>query len=159
MAESIRERVARHREHARFNGLVRVDVELPQSLLHLRRSDETVKDLIIRALTALLPPNSPARRDVLPETLPETQPPAPTVKKLPETLPETKLLSPEEARFIALWEAGVEVKAIAAALEITWTAAQSRAHRLQRQGLIQPRPRGGDYPNRRAQARQRPETP
>jgi hypothetical protein len=60
----------------------------------------------------------------------------------------------DQARLIALWEQGHEIKAIAAQLGIAWTTVQSRAHRLQQRGLIQPRPRGGDYPSRRARARQ-----
>jgi transposase len=60
----------------------------------------------------------------------------------------------DEARFIALWQQGWETKAIAQALGLKWTTAQSRARRLQERGLLQPRPRGGTYPSQRAQARQ-----
>jgi hypothetical protein len=59
----------------------------------------------------------------------------------------------EEARFISLWQAGVETAAIACQLGLTATAAQARARRLQRRGLLQPRPRGGAYPSQKAQAR------
>jgi len=59
----------------------------------------------------------------------------------------------EEATFIQLWQAGLERAAIARQLGLTATAAQSRAHRLQRRGLIQPRPRGGAYPTQKAQGR------
>jgi transposase len=66
-------------------------------------------------------------------------------------------VTPAEAEFVALWTAGLETAAIAARLGIKATTAQSRAHRLQQKGLIQPRPRGGAYPSLRAQAR--PEDP
>jgi hypothetical protein len=59
----------------------------------------------------------------------------------------------EEARFIALWQAGLETPEIARQLGIKATTAQSRAYRLQQRGLIQPRPRGGAYPSLRAQER------
>jgi hypothetical protein len=62
-----------------------------------------------------------------------------------------------DAQFITLWEQGLETAIIAERLGIKATTAQSRAHRLQQKGLIEPRPRGGDYPSRRAQAR--PEDP
>jgi hypothetical protein len=60
----------------------------------------------------------------------------------------------DDARFIALWQQGLETAAIAQALGIKATTAQSRAHRLQQRGLIQPRPRGGAYPSQKALARQ-----
>jgi hypothetical protein len=60
----------------------------------------------------------------------------------------------EEARFIALWDAGIETAAIARQLGLKATTAQARAWRLQQRGLIQPRPRGGNYPSQRAQGRQ-----
>ena len=58
----------------------------------------------------------------------------------------------EEARFIALWNAGTETAAIAQALGIPRGTVGSRAHALQRQGKIQARPKGGNYPRQRAQA-------
>jgi DNA-binding transcriptional MocR family regulator len=60
----------------------------------------------------------------------------------------------EEAEFIALWNAGTEIAAMAQRLGIPKGTVQSRAHRLQQRGLIQPRPRGGAYPSQRALARQ-----
>jgi transposase len=45
-----------------------------------------------------------------------------------------------EARFIALWQQGLEITAIAQRLGIPKGTVQSRAHRLQQRGLIQPRP-------------------
>src|SRR5882724_12231635 len=111
MPQSVRERVRWHREEARSKGLVRVEVEIPRHLLQLRHPDETVKALLIRALTALLPPATRPPPPPLPETLPETQPPMPAAKKLPETLPETA-----QAQFIALWQQGLEITAIAAQL-------------------------------------------
>ena len=60
----------------------------------------------------------------------------------------------EEARFIALWNAGTETAAIAQALGIPVGTVSSRAHVLQLQGKIQPRPRGGPHARRVAQARQ-----
>ena len=59
-----------------------------------------------------------------------------------------------EARFIALWNAGLETAAIARQLGLKATTAQARAWRLQQRGVIQPRPRGGSYPSQRVQARQ-----
>jgi hypothetical protein len=178
MADSVRERVRRHREWARMNRLVRVEVEIPGYLLLARQPGESVKALLIRALTALLP------RPPLPETLPETQPaparPSPPAETpalpetdmeaaaarpeavLPETLPETQARPLPEAKavtgnaevqFIALWQRGVETPAIAAALGISFAAAQSRARRLQQRGLIAPRPRGGSYPSQQAKSR------
>jgi hypothetical protein len=63
-------------------------------------------------------------------------------------------MTSEESRFIELWNAGVETAAIAQALGIKATTAQSRARRLQARGLIEPRQRGGNYPVERAKARQ-----
>jgi hypothetical protein len=57
----------------------------------------------------------------------------------------------DDATCIALWPQGLE---IAARLGIEATTAQSWARRLQVRGLIQPRPRGGDYPRQRAKPRQ-----
>jgi hypothetical protein len=112
---------------------------------------------------------TPSTATLLPGTLPDIAPPPArpspqaTTPLLPETLPETQAPKPpaaetvtgnDEARFIALWQQGVETPAIARALGLTFAAAQSRARRLQRRGLIAPRPRGGTYPGQRAQARQ-----
>jgi hypothetical protein len=48
----------------------------------------------------------------------------------------------DKARFIGLWQQGLETAAIAERLDINATTAQSRAHWLQQHGLIEPRPRG-----------------
>jgi CRP-like cAMP-binding protein len=152
MATPVRERVQRHRLYARTDGLIRVDVELPRDLVFaLRQSDESLKALMLRALTALkaqvtgnVTGNKPSRKP-LPET-PERQ-----------AQVTGNVSGNAQARFIDLWNQGVETKDIAEMLGITRTAAQSRANKLQRQGLIQPRPRGGDYPSRRARARQSPQ--
>jgi DNA-binding transcriptional MocR family regulator len=58
----------------------------------------------------------------------------------------------EEARFIALWQQGASYAALAQALGIPAGTVSSRASALQRQGKIPPRPRGGAYPKRQAQA-------
>jgi len=63
----------------------------------------------------------------------------------------------EEARFIALWNAGTETTAMAQALGIPRGTVSSRAATLVRQGKIQPRPKGGNYPRCKAQGR--PESP
>jgi DNA-binding transcriptional MocR family regulator len=60
----------------------------------------------------------------------------------------------DEARFIALWNAGTATAALAKQLGIPRGTAGSRAHALQRQGKIQPRPKGGKYPLQRRQRRQ-----
>jgi DNA-binding transcriptional MocR family regulator len=60
----------------------------------------------------------------------------------------------EEQAFIALWQQGLEITAIAEHLGIPKGTVQSRAHRLQQRGLIQPRPKGGAYPRQKALARQ-----
>jgi DNA-binding transcriptional MocR family regulator len=65
----------------------------------------------------------------------------------------------EEARFIALWNAGTETAAIAQQLGIPRGTVASRAHTLAHQGKIQPRPRGGAPRRRVAQARQAGERP
>ena len=44
-----------------------------------------------------------------------------------------------EQEFIALWNQDIEIAAIAQRLGIPRGAVQSRAHRLQQRGLIQPR--------------------
>jgi transposase len=59
-----------------------------------------------------------------------------------------------EAEFIAFWNQGLEIAAIAQRLGLSRGTVQSRAHRLQQQGKIQPRPRGGNDPSQRAKARQ-----
>jgi DNA-binding transcriptional MocR family regulator len=58
-----------------------------------------------------------------------------------------------EAEFIALWNQGLEITEIAQRLGIPRGTVQSRAHRLQQRGLIQPRPKGGAYPRQKALAR------
>jgi cell division septation protein DedD len=63
-----------------------------------------------------------------------------------------------EATLIDLWQQSLEIAAIAQRLGVPYGTIQSRAHRLQREGKIQPRGRGGAYPRRRALARQA-ETP
>jgi hypothetical protein len=60
----------------------------------------------------------------------------------------------EEARFIELWQQGLETAVIAQQLGIPRGTVSSRAHVLQRQGKIPPRPRGGPHSRRVAQARQ-----
>jgi DNA-binding transcriptional MocR family regulator len=64
------------------------------------------------------------------------------------------MTSAGEAEFIALWNEGLEIAVIAQRLDIPKGTVQSRPHRLQQQGKIQPRPRGGVYPSQRALARQ-----
>jgi transposase len=58
----------------------------------------------------------------------------------------------QEATFIALWTEGLEITAMAQRLGIPKGTVQSRAHRLQQRGLIQPRPKGEAYPRQRAKA-------
>jgi hypothetical protein len=58
----------------------------------------------------------------------------------------------EEARFIALWNAGTDTAAIARALGIPPGTARSRAYTLQQSGKIAPRPRGGKRTPARASA-------
>jgi hypothetical protein len=60
----------------------------------------------------------------------------------------------EEAHFIELWNQSVETAEIARQLGLKATTAQSRARRLQERGLIQPRPRGGNYPSLRQRERE-----
>jgi DNA-binding IclR family transcriptional regulator len=57
----------------------------------------------------------------------------------------------DEARFIALWQAGTETAAIAQQLGIPPGTVSSRAYTLARQGKIQARPKGGNYPRQKAQ--------
>jgi DNA-binding IclR family transcriptional regulator len=59
-----------------------------------------------------------------------------------------------ESEFIAFWNQGLEIAAIAQRLGIPRGTVQSRAHRLQQHGLIQPRPKGWAYPRQQALARQ-----
>jgi len=59
-----------------------------------------------------------------------------------------------EAEFMELWRAGVDTAAIARQLGIPQGTVSSRAHTLQRQGKIEPRPRGGAQRQRGAQTRQ-----
>jgi len=63
-------------------------------------------------------------------------------------------MTPAEQEFIALWTEGLEIAVIAQRLGIPKGTVQSRAHRLQQRGLIQPRPKGGAYPRQKALARQ-----
>jgi len=58
-----------------------------------------------------------------------------------------------EATFIALWNQGLETTEIAQRLSIPKGTVQSRAHRLQQRGLIQPRPKDVAYPRQKALAR------
>jgi DNA-binding IclR family transcriptional regulator len=58
------------------------------------------------------------------------------------------MIPADEATFIELWNAG-EIAAIAQHLGIPKGTVQSRAHRLQQRGLIQPQPKGGHIPGRR----------
>jgi hypothetical protein len=51
-----------------------------------------------------------------------------------------------EPDFIRLWESGATQAQIAAALATPQGTVKSRAHRLQQQGTIQARPRGGLLP-------------
>jgi hypothetical protein len=60
----------------------------------------------------------------------------------------------EEARFIALWNAGTETAEIGRQLGIPRGTVSSRAYTLVRQGKIQPRPKGGNYLRQQALARQ-----
>lgn len=62
------------------------------------------------------------------------------------------MTSAEEQKFIQLWQQGRTSAAIAQALGVPLGTVSSRAHTLQRQGKIQPRPRGGAYPTQRRQA-------
>jgi hypothetical protein len=58
----------------------------------------------------------------------------------------------EEARFIALWNAGTTTAAMAQQLGIPRGTVSSRAYTLVRQGKIQARPKGGNYPRQQRQA-------
>jgi hypothetical protein len=155
------DRKQRLRDKRRAEGMkafeVWLDTDGQHRLATLRQAGETVDMVISRALTALerLTVSAASHTQSVPSHAPNPTQSVPSHAR--EVTPNT--LTDDQAQLIALWEQGLEVKAIAAELGITWMAAQSRAHRLQQQGLIQPRPRGGDYPSRRAQARQMPETP
>jgi hypothetical protein len=48
-----------------------------------------------------------------------------------------------QPEFIALWLQGLEIREIAQRLGLPYGTVQSRAHRLQQQGKIHPRGRGG----------------
>jgi hypothetical protein len=61
-------------------------------------------------------------------------------------------MTPADEALIALWQRALETAAIAERLGLKATTAQSRAHRLQQRGLIEPRPRGENYPTQRRQA-------
>jgi hypothetical protein len=65
----------------------------------------------------------------------------------------------EEARFITLWNAGTETAEIARQLGIPVGTVYSRATTLARQGKIQRRPKGGNYPRQKAQGREPPSLP
>jgi DNA-binding Lrp family transcriptional regulator len=150
-AQSIRARVARHREDARVRGLVRVEVELPRHLLTLRGSNESLKSLLIRALTALHQQVTAPRRTPLPETLPETHPSRPAVQKLPETLPETHPIAPDDAALLALLRQTtpqLPYAAIAAQLGISESQVKHKAAAWTNAGLVPKRPRGGARPRR-----------
>jgi len=150
----------KRRADAEYTIEVWIDPASDSRLAALRRPGESKTQVIRRALRALEAQEgqpSPSRTPAIPVDR-MTSNDSKVTSNAPD-IPPVADLSDAQAQLIALWEQGLEVKAIAAALGITWTAAQSRAHRLQQQGLIQPRPRGGDYPSRRAQARQPPETP
>jgi hypothetical protein len=66
------------------------------------------------------------------------------------------MTSAEEARFIELWNTGTPTAAIAQQLGIPRGTVASRASALARQGKIQARPKGGNYPRSKAQGRQTP---
>jgi hypothetical protein len=59
----------------------------------------------------------------------------------------------DEATFIALWQQGASYQELAQALGVPLGTVGSRSAALAAQGKIQPRPRGGAYASRRAQAR------
>jgi hypothetical protein len=148
MAESVRARVQRHRDHARSKGLVRVEVELPSHLLALRRADETVKALLIRALTALLPPATRPTTPPLPETLPETQR---TPEKLPEMLPETSSVATDDAQLLALLAQTtprLTYLEIGQRLGLPEGTIKRKAAPWIKDGLVPKRPRGGARPRR-----------
>jgi DNA-binding transcriptional MocR family regulator len=65
----------------------------------------------------------------------------------------------DEAEFIAPWNEGLETAIVATRLGIPRGTVQSRAHRLQQRGLIQPRPKGGAYPRQKALARSKVNRP
>jgi hypothetical protein len=59
-----------------------------------------------------------------------------------------------EREFITLWTEGASYRDLAQALGCALGTVGSRAATLVRQGKIQPRPRGGNYPRQQALARQ-----
>jgi DNA-binding IclR family transcriptional regulator len=61
-----------------------------------------------------------------------------------------------EPQFIDLWNQGLEITEIAQRLGIPDGTVKSRAYRLQHQGKIPTRGRGGAYPRQKALARQAP---
>jgi hypothetical protein len=63
----------------------------------------------------------------------------------------------DEARFIELWQQGVDSATIGQQLGIPRGTVGSRAATLVRQGKISPRPRGGAYPKQKALARLSPD--
>jgi hypothetical protein len=64
----------------------------------------------------------------------------------------------EEARFIALWQAGIPSAAMGRTLGLPRGTVASRAYHLVRQGKIAARPKGGHYPLQQRRRRQE-ETP
>jgi hypothetical protein len=64
------------------------------------------------------------------------------------------MTSTDEATFIALWNQGLEIAAIAQRLGIPIGTVKSRAHTLAHAGKLTPRPRGGAYQRQKALARQ-----
>jgi len=64
-------------------------------------------------------------------------------------------MTPAEQEFIALWEQGLEIAAIAQRLGIPRGTVSSRATALRKRGVaLAKRPQGGAYPSQRAKARQ-----
>jgi hypothetical protein len=59
----------------------------------------------------------------------------------------------EEAHFVELWQQGASYRQIAQAVGCGLGTMGTWASALVAQGKIQPRPRGGAYPHRRAKAR------
>jgi hypothetical protein len=76
--------------------------------------------------------------------------PFPISRKSHQPMRKEELMTPaDEAHFIALWTAGLEITEIAQRLGIPCGTVQSRAQRLQQCGLIQPGLRAGPIPGRR----------
>jgi hypothetical protein len=63
------------------------------------------------------------------------------------------MTSSEEQAFIRLWQEGASYRDIAQTLGCALGTVGSRAAALVRQGKIQPRPKGGNYPRQKAQGR------